>query len=224
MRCELVVLELDTAGNGGFATRINLPAGLPGEFLALTSPAGGSAAAHVELMPYTDANGYGNVVDADLNNDRSVDFFDLSIFSSRFFTTNPDADLNGDNFVDFFDLSMFQSLFGQPPGPSRIDFPPPGFGDGPQPTGAQAQVVLELLTRLETEGFDFSGFQQHSGEHGLAHEQDLAGMLDQLLTPPMRLDDAAPPDRASQPLVYPDESALLAMSRAAAGLHPEIAH
>jgi hypothetical protein len=149
------------------------PAGLSSEFLALTSPTDQAAATRVRLMPDTDGDGiadfrdnaifvanpnqrdtdgdgYGNVVDADFNNDRSVDFFDLSIFSSRFFTPNPDADLNGDGTVDFFDLSMFQSLFGRAPGPSFIDLPPPSFGDGPQPTGALLPGLVGLPTQEET--------------------------------------------------------------------------
>jgi Ca2+-binding RTX toxin-like protein len=68
----------------------------------------------------TDGDGYGNVVDADLNQDLMVDLIDLSLFEEAFGTESADADFNGDGAVDLFDLSMLDALFGQAPGPSAL--------------------------------------------------------------------------------------------------------
>ena len=79
------------------------------------------------LIQYdSDADGFGNACDPDLNNDNIVDFGDLPALQSAFFSVdvdpnwNPDADQNGDGVVDFGDLSTFQLLFFGPPGPSGI--------------------------------------------------------------------------------------------------------
>ena len=61
------------------------------------------------------------MTDADFNQDAIVDFFDLSMLDSVFFTNDADADLNGDGQVDFFDLSILDELFGKPPGLSYVD-------------------------------------------------------------------------------------------------------
>ena len=74
----------------------------------------------------TNADGFGNACDPDLNNDLIVDFGDLPPLLNSFFSQasdanwNPDADLNGDGVVDFGDLPPFQLLFFQPPGPSGV--------------------------------------------------------------------------------------------------------
>jgi hypothetical protein len=68
----------------------------------------------------TDGDGYGNLCDGDLNNDGQVNFADLSVFRTRFMTSNPDADFNGDGIVNFADLARFRQLFGAPPGPSGL--------------------------------------------------------------------------------------------------------
>jgi hypothetical protein len=68
----------------------------------------------------TDGDGYGNACDADLNNDGRVNFADLSLFRSRFGTSNRDADFDGNGVVNFSDLARFTSLFGRPPGPSGV--------------------------------------------------------------------------------------------------------
>ncbi len=72
--------------------------------------------------PQRDSNsdGYGNVCDADLDDDGSVDFLDLGRMKAAFFSTDPHADLNGDGTVDFLDLGRMKSLFFQPPGPSGL--------------------------------------------------------------------------------------------------------
>lgn len=66
----------------------------------------------------TNADGFGNHCDADLNNDGAVNLIDLVMFKAVFFTADADADLTGDAFVNLFDLVRFKDLFGQPPGPS----------------------------------------------------------------------------------------------------------
>jgi endo-1,4-beta-D-glucanase Y len=65
----------------------------------------------------TDNDGFGNVCDADLNNDGSVSFADLDLFKSAFGTNNTDADLDGNGSVSFNDLNIFRALFGKAPGP-----------------------------------------------------------------------------------------------------------
>jgi photosystem II stability/assembly factor-like uncharacterized protein len=66
----------------------------------------------------TDQDGYGNICDADLDNNGSVSFADLNLFRSAFGTNNADADFDGNGSVSFGDLNIFRSLFGQPPGPA----------------------------------------------------------------------------------------------------------
>ena len=67
-------------------------------------------------------DGFGNVCDPDLNNDLKVDFADLAILKSVFFTNdNPDADLNGDGKADFADLAILKSMFFTEPGPSGLE-------------------------------------------------------------------------------------------------------
>ena len=49
---------------------------------------------------------------ADLNNDGTLDFFDVSVFLSLFGASDPVADLNNDGNFDFFDVSAFLVAFG----------------------------------------------------------------------------------------------------------------
>jgi VCBS repeat-containing protein len=71
----------------------------------------------------TDGDFYGNVIDADYDQDLDVDFLDFSAFSARFGTTDPDADFDADGDVDFLDFSAFSSLFGTSlDGQSFIDY------------------------------------------------------------------------------------------------------
>ena len=72
----------------------------------------------------SDLDGFGNACDADLNNDGLVDFLDLGILKSVFFSADPHADLNGDGTVDFLDLGMMKGLFFRPPGPAGPPVPP----------------------------------------------------------------------------------------------------
>lgn len=48
---------------------------------------------------------------ADLNNDGTLDFFDVSAFLSAFSAQNPIADFNNDGVFNFFDVSAFLSAF-----------------------------------------------------------------------------------------------------------------
>src|SRR4030095_9717773 len=68
----------------------------------------------------TNGDGYGNACDPDLNNDNFVNFSDLGILKSAFFTTDPDADFNGDGAVNFVDLGTMKAFFFLPPGPSGL--------------------------------------------------------------------------------------------------------
>ncbi len=76
------------------------------------------------LQQDTDADGYGNICDADLDNNLSVDLSDFSIFLAVFGTEYPDADFDSSGgLVDLSDYSIFQELVGAPPGPSCSDLP-----------------------------------------------------------------------------------------------------
>jgi hypothetical protein len=68
----------------------------------------------------TNGDGFGNHCDPDLNGDLKIDFADLAILKSVFFTGDDDADLNVDGRVDFADLAIMKSMFFQPPGPSAF--------------------------------------------------------------------------------------------------------
>jgi hypothetical protein len=68
----------------------------------------------------SDGDGYGNICDADLDNNGRVNFADLAMFRSAFGTADPNCDLNGDGRVNFTDLAALKSLFGKPPGPSAL--------------------------------------------------------------------------------------------------------
>ena len=88
-----------------------------------------------------DFDGYGNACDADLNNDNIVNFGDLGLLKSVFFSTvdpfddefslEARSDLNGDGVVNFADLGILKSMFFQEPGPSCCGDggggPPPPF-------------------------------------------------------------------------------------------------
>jgi hypothetical protein len=66
----------------------------------------------------TDGDGHGNFCDSDFNQDCSVNFVDLSLMKSVFFTADPETDLNGDGLVNFLDLAIIKSRFFGTPGPS----------------------------------------------------------------------------------------------------------
>ncbi|MEL7450212.1 MAG: VWA domain-containing protein [Pseudomonadota bacterium] len=66
----------------------------------------------------TNADGFGNLCDADLNNDNAINFTDLGIFKSVIFTDDEDADFDGDGAVNFSDLGLLKSMMFSPPGPA----------------------------------------------------------------------------------------------------------
>ncbi len=65
----------------------------------------------------TDGDGFGNRCDPDLNNDMTVNFIDISLFSGLFLSTDEDADFNGDGSVNFLDYAILTGFFLSPPGP-----------------------------------------------------------------------------------------------------------
>jgi len=74
----------------------------------------------------TNGDVFGNICDADLNNDQIVNFLDLGIFADVIFTDNANADFDGDGAVNFIDLAIMRDLFFLPPGPSGVDPCGPG--------------------------------------------------------------------------------------------------
>jgi len=80
----------------------------------------------------TDADGFGNICDADLNNDAGavVNIGDLSLLKTVFgqtalavlpYTLNDHADFNGDGLVNITDLGIFKQSFGSTAGPSALN-------------------------------------------------------------------------------------------------------
>jgi len=68
----------------------------------------------------TDGDNFGNVCDADLDNNGVVEWVDLSLFEQLFGSADPDADFDGDGDVNFSDWQvMFNSWLGSP-GPSAL--------------------------------------------------------------------------------------------------------
>ena len=72
-----------------------------------------------------DHDGFGNACDADLSQDGVVNFVDLALMKSKFFTSDAIADLNGDGVVNFGDLAVMKKSFFKAPGPAG---PNPGGG------------------------------------------------------------------------------------------------
>ncbi len=60
----------------------------------------------------TDNDGFGNMCDCDLNNDKNVDLSDFTLFRSAWGTTDPDADFDGNGNVDLDDFSILRSRWG----------------------------------------------------------------------------------------------------------------
>ncbi|RZA05441.1 MAG: hypothetical protein EOO68_06595 [Moraxellaceae bacterium] len=67
----------------------------------------------------TDADGYGNACDADLNNDGITNQLDAVIFRGALGSTNPHADFNHDGIVNQIDANLLRIQLGKPPGPAR---------------------------------------------------------------------------------------------------------
>lgn len=72
----------------------------------------------------TNRDGFGNLCDADLNNDGSINSADIPLFRRAFSSTpesprwNPDADFNGDDIVDIQDFLILRMALNTTPGPS----------------------------------------------------------------------------------------------------------
>jgi len=69
----------------------------------------------------TNGDGYGNICDCDLDDSEFVNFLDLGVLKSVFFSADPDADINGDGIVNFLDIGQCKRMFFQPPGPSGLN-------------------------------------------------------------------------------------------------------
>jgi hypothetical protein len=68
----------------------------------------------------SNGDGYGNLCDADLDQDGTTNLADLALFRARFLTTDPHADLDGSGSVNLLDLALFRQRFLRPPGPSGL--------------------------------------------------------------------------------------------------------
>jgi Ca2+-binding RTX toxin-like protein len=168
------VLSFDTDGNGSFETAIQLQASLDGAFRIQASPLDQAASTRLWYVPDTDddgyaddvdnavfvlnpdqrdsdGDGYGNIVDADLDNTLMVDLLDLALFESVFGTTGGAADFNGDDAVDLLDLSVLDGLFGRPPGPSAGTG---GAGVSALATAFPEYSVLDIDTPLSAGAAD----------------------------------------------------------------------
>ncbi len=86
-------------------------------------------AADPRIQRDTDGDGYGNVCDADLNNDNTTNNLDVTLLRTAFGTADPDADFNGDGIVNNLDVTTMRQYFGHPPGPAGGANGPPTAGD-----------------------------------------------------------------------------------------------
>jgi len=68
----------------------------------------------------SNGDGYGNLCDADLNNDGITNSLDLVLFKLAFMGSDANSDLNGDGIVNSLDLGLVKNLFMLPPGPSGV--------------------------------------------------------------------------------------------------------
>lgn len=68
----------------------------------------------------TNGDGYGNICDADLDNNGVINAVDLGLLKAVFFSADPDADLNGDGAVNSVDLGIMKTQFFGAPGPSGV--------------------------------------------------------------------------------------------------------
>ena len=72
----------------------------------------------------SNADGYGNLCDGDLNDDGGTNTLDLNVYIPAHRTRvgdanyNADADFNGDGVINSLDLNIYKRLHRLPPGPS----------------------------------------------------------------------------------------------------------
>ncbi|MGB5408657.1 MAG: dockerin type I domain-containing protein [Thiogranum sp.] len=78
----------------------------------------------------TDGDNFGNICDADLNGDGTVNVTDIGLFKAAFgntapgvppFTSDDHADFNNDGAVNVTDVGILKTLFGSAPGPSGLN-------------------------------------------------------------------------------------------------------
>ena len=67
-----------------------------------------------------DSDGYGNICDADLNNDGITNSSDIPLFATLFLERDAVVDFSGDGVVNSLDIPRLVSLFFKAPGPSGI--------------------------------------------------------------------------------------------------------
>ncbi|MFK7886817.1 MAG: thrombospondin type 3 repeat-containing protein [Gammaproteobacteria bacterium] len=68
----------------------------------------------------SNGDGFGNICDADLNNDGVINVTDLGLLRAVFFTDDADGDFNGDGVVNVTDLGLMRQSFFGAPGPSGL--------------------------------------------------------------------------------------------------------
>lgn len=68
----------------------------------------------------TDGDNFGNICDADFNQNNVVDPADLSRLKSKLGTVSANEDLNGNGIVDPADMSILKTYLGKAPGPSGL--------------------------------------------------------------------------------------------------------
>jgi len=89
----------------------------------------------------SNADGYGNLCDADLDDDEDVDAADLALMKAAFFGADADADLDGDGNVDFLDLGWMSGSYGGVPGPTCSGCAaPPASGSFCGPSGGSLAI------------------------------------------------------------------------------------
>ncbi len=85
----------------------------------------------------SNGDGFGNICDADINNDGKVNSLDLGLFKKVFLKVSPDADINGDGAINSLDLGLFKRMFLKPPGPSKVTPDPALVANPPTPLDVQ---------------------------------------------------------------------------------------
>jgi hypothetical protein len=65
-------------------------------------------------------DGYGNACDPDLDDNGIVNFLDVGLMKSVFFTDDANADLDGNGSVNFLDVGILKEFVFQAPGPSGL--------------------------------------------------------------------------------------------------------
>lgn len=68
----------------------------------------------------SDADGFGNACDPDVDNNCVVNFLDVSAFSSEFLGSNPLFDFDTNGFVNLLDFAVMANAIFMEPGPSAV--------------------------------------------------------------------------------------------------------